>query len=239
MKYMRLVIIPARGGSQRIPNKNIAEFCGEPLITYSLKTAKDAGLFDEIHVSTESDVIRNVVEAAGFKVPFLRSPDLADNVTGLIPVVKWVLSEYQKRGKIFSDVCLLMATAPLTLPSDLISAYEFFCSHNRIHPVMAISSYPVPIEWALNSNAGGLVTPCYPGQSNIRSQDLPKKYYDAGAFGFYSANHLLNNEYSLGEKYLGHVIPRCRAVDIDEQEDFELARSLYCGANAEKFERSR
>lgn len=231
---MLLAIVPARGGSQRIKNKNIVDFCGKPLIRYSLDAAADSGIFDEIHVSTDNEDIKNVVERSGIPVPFMRAPELADHMTPLVPVLQWVIKQYEARGRTISDVCLLMPTTPLILPTDLSAAYALFKKHGKKHPLMAVATYPVPIEWALEADENDLVKPVFPGKANIRSQDLTKKVYDAGSFVFFTKEHLLDPSYPLGENFLSFHLPKSRAVDIDDQEDLELASCLYRGLKGQR-----
>src|SRR3989338_10774113 len=113
---MKIAIIPARGGSKRVKNKNIIDFFGKPMIAYVLEAAKGSGLFDKIHVSTESEVIRSTVEDLGFKVDFLRPRELADDTTGLVPVLEWVLKEYERKRSIYKDICCLLPKAPFLEP---------------------------------------------------------------------------------------------------------------------------
>jgi len=113
----RLAIIPARGGSKRIPNKNILEFCGKPIISYILEVVKNSNLFDVIHVSTDSEAIADVVAKLGFPVDFFRPSELADDYTPVMPVLKYVHDEYMKRGRVFDQVWSLMPTSPFMAPS--------------------------------------------------------------------------------------------------------------------------
>jgi pseudaminic acid cytidylyltransferase len=223
-----IAIIPARAGSQRVKNKNIRLFNGEPLISYSIRSAQKSGLFSEIHVSTDSPEIADVAKSCGASVPFLRDAALSDHHTPLVPVLRWVLDQYNKSGRVFVDVCLLMATAPLIDDSDLISGFRRFESLQRVDPVIAISSFPVPIEWAYNLAENGLMTPAYPGESNKRSQDFTKKYYDSGSFVFMTRDHLTES-YAFGSKFYGHILPKFKSVDIDDEEDFQLAEAIHRG----------
>ena len=115
----RLAVIPAREGSKRIKNKNIKNFCGKPIISYALNAAKESGLFDTIHVSTESEEIANIVRDLGFTIDFLRDISLADDITPIIPVLKWVVEKYQSKNIYFDEVVLIMACAPLIDATDL------------------------------------------------------------------------------------------------------------------------
>jgi N-acylneuraminate cytidylyltransferase len=227
---MRLAIIPARGGSQRIKNKNIRDFCGRPLLSYSLAAAKESNLFDEIHVSTDSESIKSVAEKEGFSVPFFRDSKLADHHTPLMPVLQWVIREFAKRGRDFTEVCLLMSTTPLIVASDLIAAHNLFTSLNKIHPMMALSTFPVPIEWAIQEKSMNVFTHLDHSKAQMRSQDLTKKHYDAGAFVFYTTEQLMQESSQNNDNFLGYQLPRSRSVDIDDDDDLELAKFLYLGS---------
>lgn len=227
---MLLAILPARGGSERIKNKNIVDFCGQPLIHYSLKAARDAGIFDDIHVSTDSPAIAEVAAREGFPVAFLRTPDLADSRTPLLPVLAWVLAEYEKRGRVYSAVCQLMPTAPLISGEDLRAGHEAFVRHGMAHPLIAMSPFPAPVDWAMEINHQGRTVAREPDKLMLRSQDLKPCFYDSGAFVFYTAAQIRNPDTS--GTYLAHPIPKARSVDIDDAEDLEMAEILYRGWQA-------
>jgi CMP-N-acetylneuraminic acid synthetase len=141
----RIAIIPARGGSKRIPRKNIREFAGKPMISYVLDTTQRSDLFDKIHVSTEDSEIIELVESNGLKIDFRRPLFLSDDRTPIMPV-KYVLKKYQSVGELYDEVWLLMACNPLIEPADLISASKKFENNCSIAPVLAVTEYPVPIE---------------------------------------------------------------------------------------------
>jgi N-acylneuraminate cytidylyltransferase len=141
----RLAIIPARGGSKRIHKKNIKNFCGQPIISYPLNAAKKSGLFHTIHVSTESLEIANIVKNLGFEVDFLRDASLADDMTPIMPVLKWVVQKYESKNLFFDEVVLIMACSPLIEHTDLQRA-SLMMVEKDIKPVIAISSYQAPIE---------------------------------------------------------------------------------------------
>lgn len=224
---MLLAILPARGGSQRIKSKNIVDFCGKPLISYSLQAAKDSGIFDEIHVSTDSDEIAEVVSGLGFPVEFMRNSDLADSHTPLLPVLSWVLAEFEKRGRAYSDVCQIMPTAPLIQSEDLKKAYSLFKERQKIHPLIAMSPFPAPVDWAMEINDQCCTVAREPEKLLLRSQDLVPTFYDSGAFVFYSAAQIKNPDFS--GSYLAYQLPKARSVDIDDQEDLEMAEILFRG----------
>lgn len=226
---MLLAIVPARGGSQRIPDKNIVDFCGKPLIMHSLSAAREAGIFDDIHVSTDSNKIAQVVTDAGFTIDFMRDLSLADGYTGLIPVLRWVVERYVELGKVVDEICLLYPTAPLITAQDLCDAYTLFKERNRIHPLMSMSSYAVPVEWAMEIDESDIATARYPEMLNIRSQDLKPCVYETGSFMFLTVEQLTDWGKSAELKTLAYKLPKWRAVDIDDEEDLELARVLYQG----------
>jgi len=229
---MTIAIIPARGGSQRIKNKNCADFCGKPIIYYPLRTARECGLFDKIHVSTESEAIRDVVRDLGYEVDFLRDPALADDRTTLTPVLKWVLERYRERGQDFQDVCLFFPCAPLVEASDLRQAHHAYISRNREKPVVAVTRFPNPVEWAFLRDESGDLTPCQKEGFLKRSQDLSPKYYDAGAFGFFSAKQIFSVKSVYDLDLASWLLPGHKGIDIDTPEDFHHAELIFRGMEA-------
>ncbi len=224
----RIAIIPARGGSKRIPNKNIKFFHGKPIISYVLETAKASGLFDKIHVSTDSQEIKQVVESLGFPVDFLRPDSLADDYTPIMPVLRFVLDEYEQRGEKFDVACMLMATAPLLEASDIVAAYDIFNAGGGDLPVLGVTEYPAPIEWAFERDDDGRLIPVAPGKFSIRSQDIEKKYYDAGCFCMLPAARIQASEGAGDDSsFRGYVLPKTKAVDIDDENDWAFAEAIY------------
>jgi len=224
----RIAIIPARGGSKRIPNKNIRDFCGQPIISYVLDAARKSELFDAIHVSTDSKKIRSVVEELGYPVDFLRPLSLSDDYTPIMPVLKFVLEEYYSRGREFDQVCLLMATAPLIDDGDIKAAFTLFEEKGGKRPVMAVTPYPAPLEWAFKRIDDGYLEPLNPGMFSVRSQDLDEKYYDAGCLAIFPALRVMTAEGAgCDVGFYGFVLPKWKAVDIDKEEDWSFAESLF------------
>lgn|SRR3990167_742096 len=226
---MKIAIIPARGGSKRIPHKNIIPFCGHPLIHYPLSTAKKTGLFDKIHVSTDDDVIKQTVEALGFEIDFMRDSKLADDYVGILPVLRWVLEEYKAHGENYDEVCLILPTAPLIESSDIINAHDLFLAHAKQYSVLPVAAYPVPVEWAYQKLEFNHLVPERPGMFNIRSQDLEKKYYDSGTFVWFSAQQIMSDAISGDANFIAYVLDRHKAIDIDDREDLEMARLIKIG----------
>jgi pseudaminic acid cytidylyltransferase len=222
----RLAIIPARGGSKRIKDKNIVDFLGKPLIAYSLEAVSASGLFDCVHVSTDSQQIATVSASLGHPVDFMRPAELADDLTGLLPVLRWVISEYDSIGFSFTSVTCVFPTAPLLLPQDLISANARFEEFDCLYPLFSFSEYPVPLEWAFRHLDQGICSPINPDKLSVRSQDLPVAYYETGSFTIYSVDHLKESSLDFS-RTLAHFLPRHRSVDIDTPSDLEYAKRLY------------
>lgn len=223
----RIAIIPARGGSKRIPNKNIRDFLGKPIISYTLTAAKQSGLFDKIHVSTDCKKVIGAVTSLGFEIDFTRPDDLADDHTSIMPVIKYVINKYLMLGEQFDEIWLLMACAPMILSDDLIKASELFNKYNGKISVLSVIEYPAPIEWAFKMKSSGVLSPEHPGMFSKRSQDIEKKYYDAGAFVVFPFSEIMSvNELGTDDNFVGYILPKTRAIDIDDQNDWMIAEAM-------------
>lgn len=225
---MKIAVIPARGGSKRIPNKNIVDFLGQPLISYSIRAAEESNLFDVIHVSTDSERIADVAAKFGYPVEFMRPPELADDHTPILPVLQWTLEQYEQRGKKFKSACLLMPTAPLIDADDLIGADEVFRQRGETRTVIAVSRFNVPVEWAFHMKPDGTLKPREPGKANERSQDLPIAYFDAGTFLFIPVDEIKAGNIN-DDRMVAFPIARHKAIDIDDREDLEFAEIVFRG----------
>jgi len=224
----RIAIIPARGGSKRIPQKNIKNFCGRPMISYPIEALKKSNLFDKIHVSTDDKKIKNVVTSLGLKIDFLRPKDLSNDFTPIMPVIKFVVEQYLQMNQTFEEIWIILPCSPFLSSSDLIEASIIFNQNKFSNPLMAIAEYPVPIEWAFDINENGLLSPVKKGNFAIRSQDLKKKYHDAGMFYAYSKDIILNVDYNGSDQnFLPYLISKDKAIDIDDPEDWEYAEKLF------------
>jgi N-acylneuraminate cytidylyltransferase len=201
------------------------------MISHILQTAVASKLFGTIHVSTESQRIADVVQALGHPVDFLRPDNLADDHTPLMPVLRYVAETYAARGREFDEIWLLMACAPLIDADDLIGASDLFCSRSGLRPVMAVAQYPAPVEWAYRCEDDGDLVPLQPDMMAVRSQDIMPTYFDTGSFCVYPASTVLRSvgagDYSA---YVGYLLPRQKAVDIDSEEDLRLAELIYLAA---------
>ena len=227
-KIKRLAIIPARGGSKRIPDKNIKLFCGQPIISYILNVASESLLFDKIHVSTDSFHIREVVEQLGFSIDFMRPKELADDFTPLMPVLKFVRETYALLGNEFDEIWLLMACSPLIETDDLVNAAALFEKTDKSYALLGVAEYPVPIDWAFQMNNTGVIKPVKPGIFSVRSQDMPKYYFDAGVLTVYTSLAILSSEGAGSDaNFVGFVIPKHKAIDIDDEVDWLIAEAMY------------
>ena len=224
----RLAIVPARGGSKRIPNKNVREFCGKPMIAHVLEAARASELFDVIHVSTDSAAIGDAVALLGYSPAFPRPAELADDHAPIMPVLKFVADEYARRGQEFDQIWLLMACAPLLEASDLIQAAKLFTEAGGNDPLLAVSEYQVPVEWAFSRKPDGRLTPVQAGMFAVRSQDLERKYFDAGSFAAFPSARVRGSQGAGSDDgFIGYVLPKGTAVDIDDENDWVLAEAIY------------
>mgnify|MGYP000844410171 FL=1 len=226
-----VAIITARGGSKRIPKKNIKDFCGKPIIAYAITAALDSNLFDEVMVSTDSREIADVGKEYGAAVPFMRSPSTSDDYATTADVLQEVLRTYADRGKMFDDMCCLYPTAPFVTAEKLRVAYTAFMESGAemLEPVAAFS-YPPQRSFSIRE--GGLVYN-YPEYVRTRSQDLPTWYHDAGQFYFYKVDAFhrsLRNDSKQGGYNL-HCVPfvmdEMEVQDIDTVMDWQLAEAKY------------
>jgi pseudaminic acid cytidylyltransferase len=222
----RLAIVPARGGSKRIHQKNISQFHCHPIIYYTLEAAQTSGLFELIHVSTDCDLVREVVKGLGFEPEFLRPIELAADDTPLFPVLRFVVNEFAKSGNVFDEVWLLMPCAPLIDGEDLVSASRLFAQTGG--PILSVCEYPAPIEWAYQKSPNGRLHPISSEKIASRSQELGIKYYDAGLFAIYSSEDIMRDtELGRNLEFYGFQIDRMKAVDIDYKSDWEYAEKIF------------
>ena len=228
----RLAIIPARAGSKRILNKNIKYFCGKPMIHYILNTANESKLFNKIHVSTESSNVASVCEEIGITTDFLRPKELADDMTPIMPVLKYTLKKYLDMGEKFDEVWLLMACSPLVQSNDLIKASKVFLRReNKSKSLIAVTEYPAPIEWAFESDKHNNLTPVQPGAFLIRSQDIAPKFYDTGTFTIFPNDTVEVGENETDKNFISYILPRSSSIDIDTLDDWNFAEIIYKGMN--------
>lgn len=224
----RLAVLPARGGSKRVPLKNIVDLLGKPAITYVLDAARAANVFDDIHVSTESMLIREVVEEAGNPPAFARPGALSRDETPILDVTRWVVAEYVRRGQEFDVVATIMPTAVLLRARHLVEALRLFEEAPAQGPVIAVVKATSPFEKALTMDETGRLSPVRPKDFGRRSQDGSSIYFDAGSFFLASPHQIRAADVTLSH-LRGFRLPPHAAVDIDDSEDLELARHLLAG----------
>lgn len=222
---MKLAVIPARGGSKRIPKKNIRDFHGLPMIAYAIKAAVDSGLFDNVVVSTDSDEISSISVEYGASAPFRRPDHLSDDLTPTVPVISHAIKMCKEIGMVFSEVCCIYPCVPFILHEDLIAAYDLL-SGSGVEFVFPVAPYPSPIQRAILRDNAGASRPYYPEYVNTRTQDLSPAYFDVGQFywGRESA-WLAGLNIHMNSRTI--VIPETRVVDIDTMEDWRRAELLY------------
>jgi N-acylneuraminate cytidylyltransferase len=217
-----LAIIPARGGSKRIPRKNVKPFLGKPMLAYSIEAALATGLFDEVMVSTDDEEIAEVARRYGAVAPFLRSAETSNDYATTADVLKEVIGRYKENGKVFDIFCCIYATAPMIQSSDIISAHDMLLSTDFtvVYPVVQFS---YPIWRCLDLAQDGTMSRHWPEFENSRSQDLPKEYHDTGTFYWYKTEEWLSGNSKVG----GIEVDETRIQDIDTETDWNLAEMKY------------
>ncbi|MGZ5052441.1 MAG: pseudaminic acid cytidylyltransferase [Methylobacter sp.] len=224
---MNIAIIPARGGSKRIPRKNIREFCGKPLITYSIEAAKASGLFDHVIVSTDDEEIREIANAYGAETPFVRPAELANDHATTVPVIKQAVEWVQQHMGNVDNVCCIYATAPFIQASALREAHELLVGKAVSGYVFTATTFPFPIQRAFKVKPDGLVEMFEPQNYMTRSQDLEEAYQDAGQFYWGSAEAYLSEKIFFSTDSMAYVLPRYLVQDIDTPEDWRRAELMY------------
>ncbi|MEM7215450.1 MAG: pseudaminic acid cytidylyltransferase [Pseudomonadota bacterium] len=215
-------IIPARGGSKRIPRKNIAEFNGKPLIAWPIQTALASGLFSNVLVSTDDTEIAAVAKNYGAEVPFIRDSELADDFATTADVLKDALAKLPA----CEIACCLYPTAPMITPDNLVEVHRKIVS-TQADCVLSVTEYDFHPLRAFTKGDDGTLQFHKPEYELTRSQDLPEMLHDAGAFYFFNVQSFLKSGRLIGIKTLGVSLSRMQAVDIDTPEDFELAKALH------------
>jgi len=223
---MRVAIIPARGGSQRIPHKNIKVFCGKPMLAWSIESALASGCFDQVIVSTDHCKIAEVARQYGATTPFIRPTDLSDDYTGTTPVIRHAIEWLNHQGVEPKQVCCLYATAPFITPEDITRGLGILLE-NACDYAFTVTSYAFPIQRAIRVTAENRVSMLQPELFNTRSQDLEETYHDAGQFYWGQTNAWLTEKTLLGQGSVPVLMPRHRVQDIDTLEDWESAEWLF------------
>ena len=225
-------IIPARGGSKRIPRKNIKPFCGKPMIAWSIEAAQASGCFHRILVSTDDEAIARTAREWCAETPFLRPVDLSDDHTGTLPVIRHAVEWLESQGHSIDLACCLYATAPFARAEDLQRGQQQLKESDAAF-VFSVTSYAFPIQRAIRINEEGRVVMFQPENFHKRSQDLEEAYHDAGQFYWGRKHAWLNETFFFTPSSAPLVLPRHRVQDIDTPEDWARAEWLFRAMQAE------
>lgn len=224
---MKIAIIPARGGSKRIPRKNLREFCGRPLISYSILAAKNSGMFDRVIVSTDDEQIRDIANQYGAETPFVRPEELANDYATTVPVINHAVSWMQQHFGKVDHVCCIYATAPFIQVKALRESYEMLIAKKVGGYVFSATTMPFPIQRTFMVKPDGFVKMFEPHNYNTRSQDLEEAYQDAGQFYWGSAETYNSEKIFFSTDSMAYVLPRHMVQDIDTLEDWRRAELMY------------
>ncbi len=223
---MRLCVIPARGGSKRIPRKNIKEFNGQPIIAYSIRVAIASKCFDKVIVSTDDTEISEVAKLFGAEVPFLRPQELSDDYTGTIPVIKHAIEWFDSHEQPPSEVCCIYPTAPFLQVDAIRNAYEQMKLENADY-CFSLTSFAFPIQRAFKLTPEKRINMFYPDLFERRSQDLVEAYHDAGQFYWGKAEAFKLQQPFFSSAASPYILPRHLVQDIDTKEDWERAELMF------------
>jgi len=223
---MNIAIIPARGGSKRIPRKNIKLFCGKPIIAYSIAAARRTTLFDKIIVSTDDHEIADIAREWGAQIPFMRPQNLSDDYATTMDVMKHAIGWLNQNDAVYTAACCIYPTAPFVRVSDLKKGHALL-NNPHIEFAFPVTTFPSSIFRALELRRDNELKMFWPEHIHTRTQDLPEAYFDAGQFYWGKTNAFLNKE----AIFKGHaspvIIPRHLAHDIDTPEDWKQAELFY------------
>jgi N-acylneuraminate cytidylyltransferase len=229
---VKVAIIPARGGSKRIPRKNIKVFCGKPMIVYSIEAALASGCFDKVIISTDDSEIATLARQCGASVPFLRPGALSDDYTGTVPVIRHAIEQLKAEGEVLTHVCCIYATAPFVNATDIERGLVSMADE-AVDYAFSVTSYPFPIQRAVRVTAQNRIEMFQPEHLGTRSQDLEEAYHDAGQFYWGRTSAWLEERPIFGLRSVPVVLPRHRVQDIDTQEDWVRAEWLFKAMQAE------
>lgn len=223
---MKLAIIPARGGSKRIPRKNIKPFCGKPMIAWPIEAARSSGCFDRILVSTDDAEIATIATGLGAEVPFIRPPALSDDHTGTIPVIAHAIEWINRHVGQVELACCLYATAPFVQAHNLLGGLDVLQTSQADY-AFSVTSYAFPIQRAIRITPDARVAMFNPEHFNTRSQDLEEAFHDAGQFYWGRASAWLAGKPLFSNDSSPVHLPRHRVQDIDTPEDWQRAEWLF------------
>ncbi|EPJ44439.1 MAG: rkpN: putative acylneuraminate cytidylyltransferase [Osedax symbiont Rs1] len=225
---MKVALIPARGGSKRIPKKNIKLFHGQPIISYAIKAAIQSGCFDKVVVSTDDQEIANIAKKYGADVPFERPANLATDHTGTIPVIVQAIEWFRKHEQPISEICCIYPTAPFLTGERIAESYQLL-KDNKADYCFSVTEYQSPIQRALRVDSNLRLSMLNPEQFEKRSQDLENCYHDAGQFYWGKAQSFVEQKKLFSEYAVAYRLPHYLVQDIDTPDDWIRAELMYTG----------
>ena len=218
----KIAIIPARSGSKGLPDKNIRELCGKPMLAYSIEAAKKSGKIDVVHVSTDSEYYAEIARKYGADVPFLRSEELSGDTATTWDAVRFVLEEYKKLGKQFDVVTLLQPTSPLRIAEDIINASELYSLKSATAIVGVCEMEHSPL-WSNTLSENLCMDGFLSKATNVQRQKLDTYYRINGAMYMIDSQIIINKQEIYGEKSYAYIMPKERSIDVDDLMDFKIA----------------
>lgn len=223
---MNIAIIPARGGSKRIPRKNIKDFVGKPMISYAIRAALESELFSHVLVSTDDNEIAEIAKSHGAEIPFIRPAELSDDHTPTVPVVKHAIDQAEALGWFADYVCCIYPAVPLIQASDLVAALQLLQHTVSTNYSFPVTQFPSAIQRALRLDKSGATSSLYPEHELTRSQDLEPAFFDVGQF-YWGRCQAWKKKPLIHNSGVGLVIPSWRVVDIDTDEDWRRAEIIH------------
>ena len=220
----RIAVIPARGGSKRIPRKNVKLFAGQPMISYAIRTAIESQLFDRVIVSTDDPDIADISRSFGAETPFIRPSELSDDQTATMPVIVHAIETCRELGWIIDFVCCIYPCVPFLRARDLEESLQLF-NTSTVQFCLPVVEFSSPIQRALAIDSQGTVKPFFPEQELVRTQDLAPSFHDAGQFYWGTSDSWISNS-RVHSNAKGYTMPASRAIDIDTPEDWAMAELL-------------
>lgn len=219
-----LAIIPARSGSKGLPDKNIIDLCGKPLMYYTIRAALDSGCFDKVMVSTDSEKYAEVAKSCGADVPFLRSEAMSGDTAGSWDTVREVLEKYKKHGEMFDYVALMQPTSPLRTEADVRGIFQML-TRPDVHNAVTVTEVDHPVQWCFRMpESGSMEEIANSPYNNLRRQDLETYYHENGAIYLVDANKIMDSKYDFyADNCYGYIMSRERSIDIDSRIDLLLA----------------
>jgi len=230
---MNVAMIPARGGSKRIPKKNVRSFVGRPMIAYSIQAAKESGVFDRIIVSTDSEEIARIAQELGAECPFIRPPELSDDHVATAPVLEHTLRWLERLGQSVQYACCIYATAPFVRSEDIRLGLGMLQRY-ACQTSFSVTSFEFPIFRAHKLTEGGTLEMFWPEHELTRSQDLPEAYHDAGQFYWVDVARFMKDPRLYAPDSRPVILPRHLVQDIDTLEDWQRAELMFMALNSKQ-----